>query len=252
MTIKKYNSKPKKTSLLFKLIVLIVRLFYPKTKFNDVQNIPNEPSIIVSNHAKTNGPIITQLSFPVDRYMWCIGEMMSSKEIPKYAYKDFWSKKPKCVRWLYKILSYIIAPCSFIFKNAYSIGVYKDARILDTFKQTVLRLNEGNHVIVFPECDKKYNEIVNDFQQNFVDVAKLYHKRYNVILSFTPMYIAPTIKTVTFGKPIKYNPEISLDIQRGQICEYLKNEITRIAKQLPTHKVVPYENVPKRKYKNSK
>ena len=118
---KKYNLNKKKTSLLFKITVAIIRFFYPKTKFVQVENIPNEPTIFISNHAQMHGPIITQLSFPVDRYIWCIGEMTETKEVPKYAYKDFWSHKPKCVKWFYKLLSYIIAPFSFIFRNAYCI-----------------------------------------------------------------------------------------------------------------------------------
>lgn len=251
MNVKKYNSKTKKTSVAFKIIVFFVRLFYPKTTFKNIENIPNEPSIIVSNHAQTHGPIVTQLSFPTDRYIWCTGEMLNAKEIPKYAYKDFWSNKPKCVKWFYKLLSYFLAAFSFLFKDAYSIGVYKDARLLDTFRQTINRLDEGNSIIIFPECLKPHNEIVNDFQQNFVDVAKLYYKRRGVALSFTPMYVAPSLKTVTFGKPIKYNPNENAEEQRVKICEYLKNEITSVAKQLPKHKVVPYENVSKKEYKFS-
>ena len=249
---KKYNLNKKKTSLLFKIIVGIIRFFYPKTKFIQGENIPNEPTIFISNHAQMHGPIITQLSFPVDRYIWCIGEMMETKEVPKYAYKDFWSHKPKCVKWFYKLLSYIIAPFSFIFRNAYCIPLYKDTRIIETFKKTVEHLNANESIIIFPESTEKFNEIINDFQKNFVDVAKYYYKKTKKELTFTPMYIAPKLKTVTFGKPIKYNSQLSSDAQREEICNYLKEEITRIAKDLPRHKVVPYDNVSKKYYVYSK
>ena len=66
------------------------------------------------------------------------------------------------------------------------------------------------------------------------------------------MYIAPKLITVTFGNPIKYNSQLSSDAQREEICNYLKEEITRIAKDLPRHKVVPYDNVSKKYYVYSK
>ena len=36
--------------------------------------------------------------------------------------------------------------------------------------------------------------------------------------------------------------------QRQRICGYLKDEITRMARALPRHRVVPYRNIPKKDY----
>ena len=66
------------------------------------------------------------------------------------------------------------------------------------------------------------------------------------------MYNAVRLKKVVFGKPIKYDPNIPMDIQRDNICEYLKKEITMLAKELPRHKVVPYANIKRRKQHYSK
>ena len=43
-----------------------------------------------------------------------------------------------------------------------------------------------------------------------------------------------------------------MDEQRKIINDYLKDEITRIAKELPRHKVVPYLNLKKKDYKWNK
>lgn len=246
------NDKAKKKPLRFRIVAGSIRLFYKKYKFLGLENLTDESSIIIGNHAQVHGPMCCQLYFPTKKYIWCIGEMMSSKEIPSYAYKDFWSQKPKCVRWFFKLLSYVLALFAFLFRDADTIAVYKDARILDTFKQTILKLNDGANVVIFPECREKFNDVVNDFQQNFVDVAKIYYKRYNKEISFVPMYIAPRLKTVVFGKPIKYNPNIDMAKQRVEICDYLKNEITALAKSLPKHKIVVYDNVGRKNYKYSK
>lgn len=40
------------------------------------------------------------------------------------------------------------------------------------------------------------NDIINEFNLNFVDVAKLYYKKHNKCLAFVPMYNAAKIKTL--------------------------------------------------------
>ena len=235
--------------LLYKGIKWLVRLFYPKTAVSGEENLPLEPVLVVGNHAQMNGPIACELYFPGKRYTWCAGQMMHWKEVADYAYQDFWSQKPKQVRWFYRILSYIITPLSVcVFTNADTIGVYHDARILSTFKSTVKRLTEGASVVIFPEHGMKYNHIVNDFQDKFVDIAKLYYKKTGKELAFVPMYVAPALKKLIFGAPIRFNGENPIDQERSRICDYLKDEITRIAEEQPRHRVVPYQNVPKREY----
>lgn len=178
---------------------------------------------------------------------------MHVKEVPSYAYKDFWMYKPKWIRWFFKILSYVIAlPASYYLSRGDTLAVYKDARLLATYKETMVKLEEGNNIIIFPECHEDFNDIVNEFQDKFVDVAKLYYKKTGKTLEFVPMYNAAKIKKIVLGKPIKYDPNIDMNEQRKIICDYLKEEITRIAKELPRHKVIPFKNIKKKDYKYSK
>lgn len=242
-----------KGKYLYKGIKGLVRTFYPKTEIEGAQNLPREPVLVVGNHAKMNGPIVCELYFPGERYTWCAGEMMHLKDVPQYAFADFWSHKPKGIRWFYKGLSYVIAPLSVcVFNNANTIGVYHDARIISTFKNTVKRLTEGASVVVFPEHAEPYNHIVNDFHDRFVDVAKLYYNKTGKALSFVPMYLAPALKKACLGKPIAFCPENPMEQERLRICTYLKEEITRMAEALPEHKVVPYENLPRKAYPSNR
>ncbi len=239
----------KRPSVLFKIIKWFVKVFYPKTQVEGAEKLPDEPVIIVSNHCQINGPIVGELYVPGEPYIWCAGEMMHLKDVPKYAFRDFWSQKPKWTHLGYKLLSYIIAPLSVcIFSNARTIGVYHDTRILSTFKNTVKKLQEGKSVVVFPEHDVKRNHIVYDFQDKFIDIAKLYYKKTGKELSFVPMYIAPKLRKICLGKPIRFNAEATMDAERSRICSYLMEEITTIAEALPEHTVVPYRNIPKKDY----
>ena len=135
-----------------------------------------------------------------------------------------------------------------IFNNARTIAVYRDNRILSTFRESIAKLQAGDSVIIFPEQDKKHNHIVNDFLEGFVDIARLYHKRTGKELSFVPLYIAPNLKKMYLGKPIKFCADTPIAEERRRICDYLMDEITDIACDLPEHTVVPYRNIPKRLY----
>lgn len=240
-------------NILFSIAKNICKVFYRKPKFLGVENLPSSPTIIVGNHAQIHGPLIGELYMPTKTCSWITGEMLSVKEFTKYAYKDFWSKKPKFIRWFFKGISYIISPFAvFIFKRASVIGVYRDFRILNTYKTTVKKLQEGNSIVIFPESREKYNLFINEFQKNFVDVSKIYYKTTKENLTFTPMYIAPRIKTVIFGKPTEFNSENDYNKEKERIIKYLKDEITSLAKSLPVHTVLPYDNIPRKYHKKSK
>lgn len=239
----------KKISPLYRFIKFLVWLFYPKTKVSGAENLPDGPCVIVGNHTQMNGPIACELYCPGVHYTWCAGEMMHLGEVPAYAYRDFWSQKPKYVRWFFKLVSYVIAPLSVcVFNNANCIGVYHDARIMSTFKETLEILQSGARVVVFPEHDVPHNHIVSDFQDRFIDVARMYFRKTGTELSFVPLYVAPRLKTMYFGKPVSFDHAAPLEDERKRICAYLMDEITGIACALPKHTVVPYRNIPKKDY----
>lgn len=237
----------KKTTVLYRCIKWLVALFYPKMEL--VGSLPEGAAIIVGNHTQMNGPICSELFIPKPRYTWCAGEMMNTKEVPAYAYKDFWSGKPKYSRWFYKLLSYIIAPlASHIFNNADTIAVYHDTRIMSTFKSTLKHLQEGCKIVIFPEHDAPYNYILNDFQDKFIDIARLHYKKTSHTLPFVPLYIAPSLKQLHVGDPIYFDPNAPMDQERQRIKNALMDAITKLAESLPAHRVVPYNNIPKKNY----
>ena len=236
-------------SAVYKVIRWLVKTCYPKIKTEGTENLPEDPVVIVGNHAQVNGPICCELYMPGKHYIWCAGQMMHLKEVPAYAYQDFWAYKPKWLQWFYKALSYVIAPLSVcIFNNARTIGVYHDARIISTFKNTVARLQEGANVVIFPEHDAPYNHILCEFQDRFIDVAKLFYKRTGKELLFVPLYIAPNLKKMYLGTPVRFCAANTIEQERERIREYLMKEITAMACSLPEHTVVPYRNVSRKKY----
>ena len=243
----------KQTSTLYKIIKSLVRFFYGKMEVVGLENLPKDNAIIVGNHCQLNGPIAGELFLKDNCYIWCAGQMMDLKEVPEYAFTDFWSQKSKWTQPFYKLASYLIAPLSVcIFNNARTIAVYRDMRIMSTFKDSIKLLQQGANILIFPEKDEKHNNILYQFQENFIDIAKLYYKKTGIALTFVPMYIAPKLKKMYIGKGISYQCENSIEEERKRISKYLSDEITEIACNLPKHTVVPYRNIPKRFYLTNK
>ena len=239
----------KKTPWTYKVIYALVRLFSPKYRLVGSENLPGEPCIIVGNHSQMYGPIAGEIYIPGNHYVWCAGEMMHREEVPAYAFQDFWSGKPKWTHGFYKLLSHAITPLAvLIFNNAHTVPVYHDTRLITTYRTSIELIRQGASMVIFPECYEEHNNIVHAFQDKFIDLARFYHKKTHTELSFVPLYVAPKLKTLFFGKPIRFRADAPIGEERARICNALMDAITEIAVSQPEHRVVPYPNVPARDY----
>ncbi len=234
---------------LYRFIRFCVWVVFPKYTVEGVENLPAEPAVIVGNHCKANGPVAAQLYMPRPSYTWCVAHMMNIKEVPAYAFEDFWSQKPKWTHGIYHLASYLIAPLSaFIMTNADTIGVYRDKRVIKTFQESVEKLKEGADVVIFPECYDEHNNIVHSFQQGFAELGRFDYRKNNRRTPFVPMYLCPALKKVIFGKPIYYDPEADRKQEPARICTELMDAISELAYAQPRHKVVTYNNISKKYY----
>ena len=239
----------KKRNILYLLVCALIRLFYRRPEIVGAERLPGEPCVIVGNHTQMNGPIIGELYFPGKPYIWCAGEMMHWREVPRYAYTDFWSFKPRLSRPFFKLLSYLITPLSvLLFNNARTIAVYHDSRLITTFRSSIEKLQEGSSILIFPEKNERWNNVLYDFQDKFIDLARFYYRRCGRALSFVPIYNAPALHKTFIGEPIPFDPTLPIEEERARLCAALKDVITAMAASLPEHTVVPYRNIPKRLY----
>lgn len=240
-------------SLLYRLLYKGCKWFSPRYRLYGTENLPQEPCIIVGNHSHLYGPIAAEIYMPRPHYIWCAGEMMDRKEVPAYAYQDFWSGKPKEVRWFYRLMSHLVAPLAeHIFKYAHTIPVYRDTRVMTTYRRTVEKLDGGADVVIFPESYEPYNHIVWKLHERFADVARMYSRRSGKNICFVPMYLAPKLSGIHFGKPVRFDPEAPPEEERKRICRAMMEGITAMAEALPEHIVIPYPNMPSKDYRTNK
>ncbi len=241
--------RPIEEPFLCRLIRKAVDLVYPKMELVGLENIPGEPCVLVGNHSQAHGAIVTEERLPFDHYTWCASQMMDKEEVSDYAFQDFWSDKPKSSQWLFWIISRIIKyPAVYIMTHARTIPVYRDSRCLTTFRRSMEKLQEGFHLVIFPECREEYNHILYEFQDRFIDLARMYYNKTGKSLQFVPMYLAPKLKKIFFGAPIRFDPEAPKAAERQRIKQALMDSITAIAEAQPLHTVIPYRNISPKLY----
>lgn len=230
-----------KQSIFFRVLFFFVRIFYGKVKV-DIKEPLEKGSIFVANHAQINGPIVSYLYHPNPKKIWVISDMCHIKTVPSYAMEDFWGHKKKPFRFFYRILSFVIAPLSVhIMKNGGTIPVYKSMAISKTFQKTMQSLFNEEDVIIYAENRNPFNHIINAFSENFVDVAKIYYKRYQKRLHFYPVYICPKLRRMVIGEKVTFDETKDIVVERSNIIRHLQSQITSMALELPRHKVIPYD-----------
>ena len=243
----------KPTSFLYRLLRYGIWLAFPKWELRGTERLPEGPCVVVGNHSQMYGPVAAELYTPGRHWVWCAGEMMDKETVAAYAYRDFWSKKPRAVRWFYRLLSHAVVPlCLCLFNNAHTIGVYHDARVLTTFRESVQKLKDGDKLVIFPECYDEHNQIVHAFQDRFVDLGRLYHRQTGRALAFVPLYVAPQLGLLCFGEPILSDPAASAEAERRRVAVALMDAVTAQALALPPHAVVPYPTLPQRQWPRSR
>lgn len=250
-TAEQQPKSPDRKPVLYKILYAIVRLFYRKREF--VGELPDEPSVIVANHAQIHGPLIAQLYYPRKKRIWCDERVMSVKSFAKYAYEDFWAGKPKWCRWFFWLCSRLLAPLgAFVFKHSDTIAVYRDSRLIGTLRETAEALKNGYDIIIFPEQREAYNEIVNGLQPHFTAISGVYYAKTGKEVAFVPLYNAPRIRNAALGSPLHFNRALSRSEAERELVDEIKQQITRLAKELPPHTVLPYDNVGRKNYPKSR
>ena len=137
---------------LCKFLRWIVGAVYPKMELVGLENLPEEPFVLVGNHSQAHGAIIAEERLPFDLYTWCNYQMMEKKEVCAYALEDFWQDKPRAMQPVYWLLSRLIQyPAVYILSHARTIAVYHDNRCISTFRKSLEKLQEGYNLVIYPE-----------------------------------------------------------------------------------------------------
>lgn len=211
------------------------KIFIPKFKIKYEQQLEGQ-NIYVSNHSKAFGVLFACKYLKKDTRIWADGALCFYKTAPKYMLNLIFGGKKRYYPLAF-IIGYLLVG---IMRGAKVIPVYRDARLITTYKKTIETLKEGKNVLLFAENPTRYNKYLNELNKGFVEVGRMVNKYMKKDINFVPMYIAWTIRETSIGTPITFDPSNNYRLEVERVSTYIRDEITRLAEELPEHKVINF------------
>lgn len=215
-------------------------LCYHKIKGKEKVRLDEDiPCVFVCNHGEIYGPVVATLYIPFSFRTWvtyeiadvnCIADRCMNGAFQNV--KDPWRKM---LDWFMRKIG---APfIAWVMKSLDSIPVYHDnpRQLMQTFRETVTSMQAGDNILIFPEnpeasAERKYaRNGVNEFFTGFTMVGQLYYNKTGKCPLFVPLYADRHRRTITFGTPTRYNPDIPANEEKERLCEYLRGEMLKIA-----------------------
>ncbi len=224
-----------------RIVMFVIRPFYRHRVIGreNVSMDGDASCVFVCNHGEIYGPVVTNLYVPFPFRPWVTSEMCDSQVIADYIYRNTFSKqkwipkglrRPFCTRLAGPVLAWIM-------RSVDSIPVYhgNPRQLMNTFRSTVDAMEAGDNILVFPEnggasSDGRYvREGVGEFFTGFATIGQLYYRRTGKSCRFIPIYANRRARVIQFGKEIRYNGENAPADEKERICDFLRDEILRMA-----------------------
>ena len=224
-----------------KVILFILRpLYYHRIKGKENIRLDEDTAcIFVCNHGEIYGPIATNLYVPYSFRPWVTYEMLDRSVVADRVCSGTLKNQKWLPNWLMHFLvDKIAAPVLvWIMKSVDSIPVFHDnpRKLMQTFRETIAAMQAGDNILLFPEnADTSENhryarEGVSEFFTGFTMIGQLYYNKTGKCAQFIPLYANKRKRTITFGVPTRYNPDLPANDEKERLCAYLRNEMLRIA-----------------------
>lgn len=234
--------KNKMKTLYVSFMTAIAKLIFPRPNFIfEEEPVEGEPCVFLANHSGADGPAYATLYFAEPKKMWLINYVVNRDKNADFIFHDFFAaankKHKKPWRLLAKITAFFLTP---LLESTQHIKVYHDARMLDTFRDSVEALAKGENLVIFPECPTGFSPYLNELYSGFSELGRLYYTSCGKLLRFYPTYICKDLKTVSVGKPIIYDPSVPARKEREIISKKVRDGIVSLAEKLPKHKIHPF------------
>lgn len=218
----------------YKAVRAVLRLATGRFALTDERSEAEKkgPMVYVSHHQNLVGPVTVLCWYPGFLRPWVYSVFME-KESSYRQYVDFTFTER--FGWNQTLAEMAALPASrFAVKLTHSgqgIPVYRQSRaVMDTMKQTVEALKNGENVLLFP--DVAYNDDspeVKNIYDGFLYIEKYYNRETGNHIPFVPIYSDKQKKEIRVGTPILFEGKERFFIEKQAIADKLHTELNRLA-----------------------
>ncbi len=226
-----------------KLVILLLRpFFYCKVVGKEhVRLDPDAACVFTCNHSEIFGPVVTNLFIPFTFRPWVISEMAVMEETAEYLY-TYTFKRQRWLpeRWKRPLSRLVTPPLNWVMASIDCIPVYRNRPrdLINTFRESAAAMEAGDNLLIFPEDPNDpslgkngyVREGVGPFFRGFVNVAQIYHRRTGKSAQFYPLFADKKRRRLTFGEPIRYNPDNPPADEQERVSGHLWREMDRLSR----------------------
>lgn len=228
-----------------KMIAACVRPFY-RHKIIGKENVDaaRDGLVFICNHGEYYGPVVTNVYVPFPFRPWCISDLMDDLDtVAAFCYKyeispitwlsEKW--KRRLSRWMGKAAIWMT-------RSIEGIPVYrnKPRQLMQTFRLSVEAMEAGDSLLIFPENpDAKslerpgyVTEGVGEFFTGFTMLGQLYYNRTGKCCTFVPIFADKKKRIISFGKEIRYNPDLPPVEEKMRLVGELKASMEAMQAQI--------------------
>ncbi len=228
----KKHTKAKKRKLYFRILKRLMRMKYKEPRFIFLGEKFENGSIILSNHEGTDAPMSLEIYYDAPMRMWGAHEMNSGlKNMYKYQSEIYYHQKKHWKLGLARLFCLIASPLTNLFYSGFDlISTYHDARLVNTIKESVESITNGDNIIIFPENSANgYLEELEGFHAGFVLLAERCFKK-GIDVPIYVSYYRKKDKTYIFDKPIYYSELSATGATREEIADKLRLRCNELGK----------------------
>jgi hypothetical protein len=225
------SPKPKRIfGPLYLLCRIAVRMTHKKQPVLGMENVGELPAIFIGRHQDLYGPVEIMAWVPLEFRIWTFYKFMSVKECYRHYVNYTYTVRKGYGKFAARILAAVTSPFVSAFMNSMGgIPVYRGQKnIIDTFKESVKALRQGQSILIMPERD--YTDEGSDageLYSGFVHIAQMYHKATGKAVSFYPIYPGMQTGKIYMEKPVAFDPSMPFRAERERIVAALKRELSR-------------------------
>lgn len=203
----------------------LVRIFSRPVETVWEEPFDGKPAVFCPNHSGAWGPIAMMAHFELrDQCVpWFNADVASFRKMPAYVRQDYWWNPESKLDPLYKCtIPYLgAAVLPPVMKTVPGIKVHHDAHIISTFRESIKALDEGYHLVIFPQQPSGYHTRECTLNKGFLQVAPMAAKRLGIGVNFYPVIVDGPNHKITVGKKIPFDPSLTLEDQEERIVSCL-------------------------------
>ena len=189
---------------------VLVRVFTKPMRTEWAEQPDDGPYVFAVNHDGAHGPLLMCAHFPLrdQCHPWINAPVYDREQMPEYVLHDFWWKpgcfwEPVLKRTVPYIAAALVPP---LMNGADGIPIYRDQRVMTTFRESIKILKKNEHIVIFTDGFDENGVYKDEIHTGWLALGELYYKATGQVLRIFPVYVDKKERVFHVSKAVLFDP----------------------------------------------